>query len=118
MTTEEKWQSILDTKWPHDTVLVDRIFMAQFVAVLEEANGFECGAYIKKEKCDGINQIVVVFPSGARIMRSQDADPFAPPLLEYLSIGGGTKLKIFPANENIRRFLEVYWNELFPKETT
>ena len=94
--------------------------MAQFIAILEEANGFECGAYIEKEKHGGINQIVVVFPSGARILRSQDADPFAPPLLEYLSIGGGTKLKIFPANENIRRFLEVYWTELFPfsKETT
>jgi len=120
MEAEAKWQSILESRWPHDTVLADRIFMAQFIAVLEEANGFECGAYIKKEKCDGINQIVVIFPSGEQIRRSHDADPFAPPLLEYLSIGGGTKLKIFPVNKNIQRFLEVYWNELFPfsKETT
>lgn len=121
MTAEEKkWQSILESRWPHDTALVDRIFMALFIAVLEEANGFECGAYIRKEKRGGINQIVVVFPSGERILRSRDADPFAPPLLEYLNIGGETKLKIFPADSNIRRFLEVYWTELFPfsKETT
>jgi len=120
MTAEEKWQSILESRWPHDTVLVDRIFMALFIAVLEEANGFECGAYIEKEKCDGINQIVVIFPSGEQIRRHHDADPFAPPLLEYLTIQGATKVKIFPSNKNIRRFLEVYWTELFPfsKETT
>lgn len=118
MEAEEKWLSILNTKWSHDTVLVDRIFMAQFIAVLEAENGFECGACIRKEKRDGINQIVVLFPSGARIKRYQDADPFAPPLLEYLNFLEETKLKIFPSNKNMRRFLALYWTELFPKETT
>lgn len=120
MTAEDKWLSILNARWTFDTKPIDRILMAKFIAVLEEANGFECGAYIEKEKCDGINQIVVIFPSGEQIRRHPDADPFAPPLLEYLSIGGGTKVKIFPSNKNIQRFLEVYWKELFPfsKETT
>lgn len=120
MTAEEKWKSILDAKWSHDTVLVDRIFMAQFIAILEAENGFECGACIRKEKRDGINQIVVEFPSGAQISRHHDADPFAPPLLEYSNIWGETKLKIFPSDKNIRRFLALYWVQLFPfpKETT
>ena len=116
MTAEEKWQSILDTKWP-DTMPEDRILMAKFIAILEEKNGFEYGACIQREKYDDINQIVVVFPSGAQVTLCQDNYPFS--CLECSNIWDDEKkLIIFSADTNIRCFLRVYWNNLFPKETT
>lgn len=117
MTAEEKWQSILDNKWPHNTVPSDRKVMAKFIAVLEEANGFDNGAYIKKEHC----QIFVIFPSGARVTRYYHVDPFAPPALLYFRNRGimepMERVEIQPLDEHIRNFLAEYWNDLFPKET-
>ena len=119
MTAEEKWLSILESRWPCDTEPLDRIVMARFIAILEEVNGFERGAYIKKEKCDGTNQIAVLFPSGAQVTLCQDADLCTPLTLEYLNIWDieETKLNFFPMDISIRHFLAQYWDKLFPKET-
>lgn len=118
MTAEEQWQSILDTKWPHNTVPADRKVMAKFIAILEETNGFDNGAYIKEEH----SQIFVIFPSGARVTRCYHYEPFTPPTLLYwrtLGIMRPTeRLEIQPLDEPIRNFLTQYWNILFPKETT
>ena len=119
MTAEEKWQSILDARWPHNTVPADRKLIAKFATILEEAGGFDNGAYIKKEH----SQIFVIFPSGARVTRYyQLLDPYRPPTLLYFHNLGIMKpmerLEIPPLDANIKDFLELYWNELFPKEST
>lgn len=121
MTAEAKWLSILESQWPlFDTEPIDRVVMANFIAILEEENGFERGAYIKKEKYGDINQIAVIFPSGAQVTLCQDADPSTPISLEYLNIWDieETKVNFFPMDISIRHFLTQYWDKLFPKETT
>jgi len=116
MTTEEKWQSILDAKWPHNTVPADRKIMAKFIAILEETDGFDNGAYIKKEH----GQIFVIFPSGARVTRCYHLDTFSPPTLLYWRNLGIMKpqerLEVPPSDEHIKNFLAQYWDKLFPKE--
>lgn len=116
MNRAQEWEKELTHRFP----FIDYDGLpetAEFIAILEEMNGFDKGANLYYNT---LTHNIVIISEKCRIMPVYIGNRisgfrciFVAPSSRFY----GTTIKIQPNSSEIRKLLSTYWSELFPKES-